>query len=241
MPRNQKVLTLVGVLIVLLLASLANAEHLPVDGTGKGEAVGIVDSLGKKVLGQAPVIVDSFGNKVLGESPALAESEPTPVSQPTLTSPDLKPEPTPSSAEPKPESNPDTSNKIIDYYAGEIELEHKSMHTKIHYELRRNSLDLQFEGDYQKLKEKFIIQFRKNDIDENRMTGSQFDECPSLAYWFRKDLPGHVAFSLPAACRKGEQAVTPVFSLAGDWIREEDGIVRSETDAIQLWRFRGVR
>lgn len=73
------------------------------------------------------------------------------------------------------------------------------------------------------------------------MTNSQFDECPSLAYWFRKDLPGHVSFSLPAACRKGEPAATPVFSLAGDWIRQEDGIVRSETTANQLWRFRGVR
>jgi hypothetical protein len=124
MPENQKFLTLVGVLAVLLLAIPANAEYLPVDGTGQDQALGVVDSLGNKVLGQAPIIVDSLGNKVLGESPAMAESVPTPVSQPTLTSPDLKPELTPSPAEPKPESNPDTSAKIIDYYAGEIELEH---------------------------------------------------------------------------------------------------------------------
>jgi hypothetical protein len=124
MPGNQKFLTLVGVLAVLLLAIPANTEYLPVDSTGQDQAPVIVDSLGNKVLGQAPEIVDSLGNKVLGESPALAEMEPTAVSQPTLTSPDLKPELGPSPAEPKLESNPNTSTKIIDYYAGEIELEH---------------------------------------------------------------------------------------------------------------------
>lgn len=124
MPGNQKFLTSVGLLAVLILARFANAEYLPVDSTGQDQTLGVVDSLGNKVLGKAPVIVDSLGNKVLGENPAVAESEPTPVPQPILTSPDLKPEPTPSPAEPKPESNPDTSTKIIDYYAGEIELEH---------------------------------------------------------------------------------------------------------------------
>jgi hypothetical protein len=124
MPGNQKFLTLVGVWAVLLLAIPANAEYLPVDSTGQDQTLGVVDSLGNKVLGQAPVILDSLGNKVLGESPALAESEPTPVLQPILTSRDLKPEPSPKPAEPKPESNPETRTKIIDYYAGEIELEH---------------------------------------------------------------------------------------------------------------------
>lgn len=127
MLGNQKVLTLVGVLAVLLLASLANADHLPVDSTGQGQALGIVDSLGNKVLGQATVIVDSLGNKVLGESSNLTENDPTPVSEKTVTSPDPKSALTPTPAEPKAESNPESTEKIIDYYAGEIELEHKSI------------------------------------------------------------------------------------------------------------------
>lgn len=243
MATQRKVSKFLALFAIILLANFASTENLTVDSTGQaplGEATK-PDSTGQD---QSLETLDSSQNKVLTQTIAPVQTPPTEISEPTVTKPDPIPEP--EQVQPKSESEPEqdptqSGGKILDYYAGEIELEKASVHTKIHYKLRRRSLELQFEGRYFKLKDKLIIQFRKNDLDENKMGNDQSEECPSLAYWFRKDLVGHVAWTLAAACREGEPAVTPVFGLAGDWIREEDGVVNSESSGEQVWRFRGTR
>lgn len=90
------------------------------------------------------------------------------------------------------------------------------------------------------LKDKLIIQFRVNNIETSKMQFFQWEECPSLMFWFRKDALKKVAWSLPTGCIEGQQTALPNWNLAGDWIRYEDSIVDVK-DKVRTWRFVGLK
>ena len=130
-------------------------------------------------------------------------------------------------------------------YEGEILLDNHP-DIQIYYHLTRNSLDLQFQGSYEKIGEKIVIQFRSSKVTKIATNYQTLGECPSLAYWFRKDNASKVSWSLSLACKKDETVTQPQWSLTGDFERDIDDIVTYVHNIpgqqyFDQWKFKGLR